>query len=175
MFDQRLPAPLTAALNALFATEHEGHDFEPFDEFDSAEETTRWWRAWTGDEEAGEPPLRFFGKDGSGGRATIWLCDPNAPLEAQPVVFLGSEGELAVLAQNLGDYLWLLANGVGPLEPVGGLIRKPQPIPELVALAPGEPRSSAAVLAAGETLQEGLEEFVEEACNGPFDHEDEPI
>ncbi|WP_092542348.1 hypothetical protein [Actinoplanes derwentensis] len=91
------------------------------------------------------------------------------------MVFLGSEGALAVLAQNLGDYLWLLANGVGPLEPVGGLNRQPQPIPELVALAPGEPRSSAAVLAAAETLLERLKEFVEEACNGPFDDEGEPI
>lgn len=175
MFDQRFPAPLAAALHAPFSTDHDGHDFEPFDEFDSAEETTDWWQAWTGNEEAGEPPLRFFGKDGSGGQATIWLRDPTAPIEAQPVVFLGSEGELAVLAQNLGDYLWLLANGIGPLEPVDGLNREPQPIPELVALAPGEPRSSAAILATAETLLEDLETFVEEACNGPFDDEGEPI
>src|SRR4051812_45834287 len=100
MFDQNFPAPLAAALNAPFSTDHEGHDFEPFEEFDSAEETNGWWRSWTGKEEAGEPPLRFFGKDGSGGQATIWLRDPNASIEAQPVVFIGSEGELAVLAQN---------------------------------------------------------------------------
>nr|WP_221383002.1 hypothetical protein [Actinoplanes polyasparticus] len=51
------------------------------------------------------------------------------------MVFLGSEGELAVIARNLGDYLWLLANGVGPLETVDGLHRVPEPISALVALA----------------------------------------
>ncbi|GGN09286.1 hypothetical protein FHR83_003149 [Actinoplanes campanulatus] len=90
-------------------------------------------------------------------------------------MFLGSEGQLAVLARNLGDYLWLLANGVGPLEPVGGLNREPHPIPALVALAPGEPRSTEAILADAENLLEDLEEFVEEACNGPFDDDGEPI
>jgi hypothetical protein len=175
VFDQKFPALLTAALNAPFAADHEGHDFEPFEEFDSAEETTDWWQAWTGNKDAGEPPFRFFGKDGSGGLATIWLRDSNTPIEAQPVVFLGSEGELAVLARNLNDYLWLLANGVGPLEPVDGLARETQPIPELVVLVPGEPRSTEAILAAAESLLEDLEEFVEEACNGPFDDEGEPI
>jgi hypothetical protein len=46
-----------------------------------------------------------------------------------------SEGELAVIAQNLGDYLWLMANGVGPLQPVDGIDRDPEPIPPLVDLA----------------------------------------
>ena len=53
--------------------------------------------------------------------------------------------------------------------------REPQFISELVALAPGEPRSSAVILAAAETLLEDLAEFVEEACNGPFGDDGEPI
>lgn len=166
MFDRRLPALLATALDAPFAVDHRGHDFEPFDEFDSADEIIGWWQAWTGDEAAAEPPLRCFGMDGSGGKAAIWLRDPGTPIEAQPVVFIGSEGELAVLARNLGDYLWLLANGAGPLEPVGGLDRDPQPIPELVALAPGARRSTEAILAGAGGLLEDLKQFVEQTCNG---------
>ncbi|GGN09289.1 hypothetical protein FHR83_003150 [Actinoplanes campanulatus] len=49
----RFPTSLAAALNAPFAVDHEGHDFEPFDEFDSAEDITDWWQAWTGNEDAG--------------------------------------------------------------------------------------------------------------------------
>lgn len=74
-----------------------------------------------------------------------------------------------MIAKNLGDYLWLLANGAGPLEAVNDLNRVPEPIPELIALAPGEPRSIEAVLAEAESILAALEEFVEEICNGPFD------
>ncbi|GAA2605373.1 hypothetical protein GCM10010304_64130 [Streptomyces roseoviolaceus] len=34
----------------------------------------------------------------------------------RPVVFLGSEGDTAVVARDLNDFLWLLADGYGPLE-----------------------------------------------------------
>jgi len=166
---------LVAALKAPFATDHEGHDFEPFDEFDSAEETASWWTAWTGNDDAGVPPLRIFGMDGSGGQAAIWLRSPDAAIETEPVVFLGSEGELAVIAKNLDDFLWLLANGVGPLEAVDDLSRAPEPIPELITLAPGEPRSTEAVLADSQILLPALEEFVEEICHGPFGDDGEPI
>lgn len=50
-------------------------------------------------------------------------------------MFLGSEGELQVIARDLGDYLWLLANGAGPLETVDGILRVPAPIPALTAFA----------------------------------------
>ncbi len=175
MFHRELPAGLVAALKAPFATDHEGHDFQPSDEFESLEEAAEWWTAWTGNEDAVVPPFRFFGEDGSGGRAGIWLRDPDASIETQPVVFLGSEGELAVIAKDLGDYLWLLANGVGPLEAVDDLNRVPEPIPELLALAPGEPRSIEAVLAEAEIMLAALEELVEETCNGPFSENGEPI
>ncbi|GAA4606141.1 hypothetical protein BJY16_005676 [Actinoplanes octamycinicus] len=175
MVDRTFPPLLAAALAAPFAVGHEGHDFEPFDEFDPAEEVTDWWRAWTGNDAAAEPPFRFFGMDGSGGQATLWVRDPSAPIDAQPVAFLGSEGELAVFARNLGDYVWLLANGVGPLELVDGLDREPQPIPALVALAPGEPRSVEVIAAGTEGLLDELEKFVEQVCNGPFDDDGEPF
>jgi hypothetical protein len=168
VFDQRLPVQLASALAAV---DYRRHDFQPFDEFDSAEDTTEWWRLWTDNEDADVPPLRFFGKNGSGDHAAIWLRDPNAGIENQPVVLLGSEGEQAVIARNLGDYLCLLANGVGPLgrpEPVG------EPVGEITALVPGKPRPTEAILADAEMLRPDLEKFVDEASWGPFDEDGEP-
>ncbi|GAA2573787.1 hypothetical protein GCM10010435_56120 [Winogradskya consettensis] len=125
--DRTLPAVLVEAHSLEFFEDHDGYDFQPDDEFDSVTETTHWWRAWTGDPAATTPPFRVFGRDGTGGLAAIW--------SRGPIVFLGSEGELAVIARDLGDYLWLLANGVGPLERVDGVDRDPEPIPALVDLA----------------------------------------
>ncbi|GAA4946356.1 hypothetical protein [Actinoplanes utahensis] len=175
MFDQKMPALLATALTGPFATDHESHDFEPFDQFDSAEELRDWWTAWTGNENAGVPPLRCFGQDGTGGLAAIWVRDPAAAIDTQPVVFLGSEGELAVLARDLGDYVWLLAGGVGPLEAVSELERTPTAVPEIVALAPGAPRTIEAILADARPLLEELEEFVKETVHGPFDEFGEPL
>ncbi|WP_436535523.1 hypothetical protein [Actinoplanes sp. HUAS TT8] len=168
MFDQTLPAPLASALAAV---DYRRHDFQPFDEFDSAEEATEWWRLWTDNEDAEAPPLRLFGKSGSGDHVAIWLRDPDAVPETQPVVLLGSEGEQAVIARNLGDYLHLLASGIGPLgrpEPVG------EPVPELISLASGSPRSIETIVADAGKLQPDLEKFVAEASWGPFDEDDEP-
>jgi hypothetical protein len=67
--------------------------------------------------------------------AASWIREPEALVDAQPIVFLGSEGEIEVIARNLGDYLWLLGSGVGSLEPIFGLDRVPEPIPALVVLA----------------------------------------
>ncbi|RSM57981.1 hypothetical protein DMB66_31250 [Actinoplanes sp. ATCC 53533] len=67
--------------------------------------------------------------------AAFWARASGGTIETQPIVFLGSEGALCVIARNLDDYLWLLANGVGPLEMVDGLHRVPEQIPALVALA----------------------------------------
>ncbi|MEV0897935.1 hypothetical protein [Actinoplanes sp. NPDC049802] len=168
MFDQNLPVPLALALAAV---DYRRHDFQPFVEFDSAEETTEWWRLWTDNEDAEVPPLRFFGKNGSGDHVAIWLRDPDVGVEAQPVVLLGSEGEQSVIARNLGDYLCLLANGVGPLggsEPVG------EPVGEIIALISGKPRPTGAIRADAEMLQLDLEKFVDEVSWGPFDDDGEP-
>ncbi|WP_203836448.1 SMI1/KNR4 family protein [Winogradskya humida] len=125
--DRALPDVLVEAHSLGFFEDHEGHDFQPDDEFDSAVETTDWWRAWTGDPAAETPPFRVFGRDGAGGLAAVWARGP--------IVFLGSEGEIAVIARDMGDYLWLLANGVGPLERVDGIDRDPEPFPQLIELA----------------------------------------
>ncbi|MEU9741079.1 SMI1/KNR4 family protein [Micromonospora chersina] len=93
-----------------------GVDFEPYPEFLDAGETAEWWRAWTGNAELDGSEFRVFGQDGTGGLAAFWLVRDGEPIERQPVVFLGSEGETGVVAQNLRAYLWLLADGFGPWE-----------------------------------------------------------
>ncbi|WP_433086953.1 SMI1/KNR4 family protein [Dactylosporangium sp. CA-052675] len=130
-----LPIALEKAHKLGFFEDHDGHDFQPDAEFEWSVETTEWWRAWTGDSAVESAPLRVFGVDGSGGKAAFWTRLPDAAIETQPIVFLGSEGETRVIARDLGDYLWLLANGVGPLESVDGIHRTAEPLPALVALA----------------------------------------
>ena len=96
----------------------EGIDFEPYRDFLSPEETTDWFRAWTGNNEADGTCFRIFGQDGTGGYAAFWITDPERALLDQPVVFLGSEGETGVIAEDFSSYLWLLAAGIGPFEAV---------------------------------------------------------
>lgn len=49
----------------------------------------------------------------------FWLVRPGSvALTDQPVVFLGSEGEAVVVARDLADLLWMLAQGHGPVEAV---------------------------------------------------------
>ncbi|GIJ50634.1 hypothetical protein Val02_75200 [Virgisporangium aliadipatigenens] len=93
--DRMLPAPLAAAHAAGFSTDHDGYDFEPYDEFMWSVETSEWWRSWTGSPSAGPAPLRVFGQDGTGGLVAIWIRGPEEPIETQPIVFHGSEGELS--------------------------------------------------------------------------------
>ncbi|MDX2590879.1 SMI1/KNR4 family protein [Streptomyces sp. WI03-4A] len=117
--DRRFPAALAAALALPFDyADGDGVDFEPFDSFVSAEETTDWFRSWTGNKEVGGDGFRVFGMDGTGGYAAFWLVRPDRELAAQPVVFLGSEGETGVVARDLADFLWVLADGVGPQEAI---------------------------------------------------------
>lgn len=119
VFDRTLP-PLLARLHRLPFDYDEGNgiDFEPYDRFQSARETTSWFRSWTGNEEVDGHEFRVFGQDGTGGSAAFWLERAGKLLPSQPIVFLGSEGEVGVVACNLADYLWLLAGGVGPCEAV---------------------------------------------------------
>jgi hypothetical protein len=127
--DRRLPPALAELARLGFAYDGgDGIDFEPYDAFDSADETTDWFRHWTGDHELDDVPYRVFGQDGSGGLAAVWLARPGRPLAEQPVVFLGSEGESGVVAGNLSDFLWVVADGVGPLESV--LYEAPEPRPD---------------------------------------------
>lgn len=109
---------LLRRLNALGFDYDEGFDFEPYQEFLSAEDTAAWFKAWTGNAEVDGSQFRVFGQDGTGGYAALWLVRPDEPLENQPVVFLGSEGEKGVVALGLDEYLWLLAAGRGPYEAI---------------------------------------------------------
>lgn len=96
----------------------EGIDFEPYASFMSGEDCSRWFRAWTGNDEADGDRFLIFGQDGTGGYAAFWSHEHPASLLDRPIVFLGSEGAVGVVAKNLDDYLWLLASGHGPLEAV---------------------------------------------------------
>ncbi|MFI7501513.1 SMI1/KNR4 family protein [Streptomyces sp. NPDC049687] len=134
--DRRFPAALAEVATAEFPyADGEGFDFEPYDAFDSAEETTDWIRQWTGNQELDGEAFRVFGRDGTGGLAALWCVRPGRPPAEQPVVFLGSEGEVGVVAANLSDFLWLLADGFGPMEAVAYPDREARPQPELAELA----------------------------------------
>jgi hypothetical protein len=112
-----MPAALREAQEDGFDyRDGDGVDFEPYAEFLSPAETADWWRSWTGNPSVDGREFRVFGQDGTGGLGAFWLVRDGEPVERQPVVFLGSEGETGVVAQNLDSYLWLLADGFGPLE-----------------------------------------------------------
>lgn len=155
--DRRFPDALAAALAVPFDYDGgDGVDFEPFTGFLSVDETTDWFRAWTGNAELTGDGFRVFGQDGTGGYAAIWLLRQDCALVEQPIVFLGSEGETAVVARDLDDFLWLLAGGYGPLEATPSFTTSepewtPRPHQELTAIAerhaPHRRRTAADVIA----------------------------
>jgi len=127
-WDTTLPHPLGELHQLEFDyAGGEGIDFEPYSFFMSAKETSNWFKAWTGNKDVNGAEFRIFGQDGSGGYAAFWLIEPSESLLEQPVVFLGSEGELGVVAINFEHYLWLLASGIGPYEAIAypGIKREP--------------------------------------------------
>ncbi|MEU3838609.1 SMI1/KNR4 family protein [Streptomyces sp. NPDC028635] len=115
--DRQFPAELAAAMAVrLDCIGEDSVDFEPYEAFLSADATTDWFRAWTGNGDLDGDAFRVFGQDGTGGCAAFWLVRPGRELREQPVVFLGSEGETGVIARDLASFLWLLADGFGPWE-----------------------------------------------------------
>lgn len=136
-FDTRFPKVLSSLHALEFDYEDgDGIDFEPYQEFQSAEDNASWIQAWTGNKELTGQEYRVFGQDGSGGYAAFWLKRPGADLLAQPIVFFGSEGELGVVASDFNDYLWLLASGIGPYEAVAyGVDEDVTPSQEFAAFA----------------------------------------
>jgi hypothetical protein len=135
----------------------DGIDFEPNDEFLSEAETREWFRAWTGNKSVDGSEFLVFGQDGSGGYAAFWCVRPDAGVLDQPVVFLGSEGEVGVLARSFGDYLWLLAAGFGPYEALAWPDLEKPAHPQFTAFATansGTPRKTVA-----EVLAIALAEF----------------
>lgn len=169
--DREFPAALAAALAAPFDyADGEGVDFEPFAAFLSAEETTDWIRAWTGNGELDGDRFRVFGQDGTGGYAAFWLVRPGRALVDQPVVFLGSEGETGVAARDLGDLLWLLADGCAPGEAADryGSSWASRPDPQLTAVAeqfaPDRRGSAAAVAKAAAAEFPGFDDTIRGLC-----------
>ncbi|WP_405390594.1 SMI1/KNR4 family protein [Streptomyces sp. NBC_01102] len=117
--DRRFPPALTEVARTEFPYEDDHSiDFEPYEAFASAGTTTDWFRHWTGNHELDGSAYRVFGQDGTGGLAALWLARPGLPLVDQPVVFMGSEGQNGVVAGSLSDFLWVLADGLGPCEVV---------------------------------------------------------
>ena len=168
-FDQELP-PRLAELNALDFdyADGEGIDFEPYQEFQSADDNAAWIRAWTGNPELTGAEYRVFGQDGTGGYAAFYLVHPDRPLLEQPIVFFGSEGELGVVAATFTDYLWLLAGGVGPLEAISYDATSPYaPQPELADFAEqhgGAPRLPVEILAAAQAALPDFEATIRAQC-----------
>jgi hypothetical protein len=153
--DRRFPPALAELARIDFAyVDEESIDFEPYGAFASAEETTGELRLWTGNEEAVGDAFRIFGQDGSGGVAALWLARPGLPLREQPVVFMSSEGQCGVLAGNLSDFLWVMAEGVGPFEAVVFRSRSGRPNAELTELAE---RHAATPRRSAEEIIEGAE------------------
>ncbi|MBS0262248.1 MAG: SMI1/KNR4 family protein [Planctomycetes bacterium] len=129
--EKNFPALLEALHQLEFDyADGEGIDFEPSSNFLSQEETRSWIRAWTGNKELEGAEYRIFGQDGTGGYAAFWLVRSTDNVLEQPIVFLGSEGELGVVASNFSEYLWLLAGGIGPYEAISyrGLEREENPV-----------------------------------------------
>ncbi|MFG2592881.1 SMI1/KNR4 family protein [Streptomyces sp. NPDC048438] len=110
-------------------------DFEPNPYFETAEWTTGMFRSWTGNKEADGDAYLVFGQDGAGGRAMIWRARPGRPLADQPVVFLGSEGECGVVAGSLSGFLWVLADGYGPMEAALASALESEPDEQLTRIA----------------------------------------
>jgi hypothetical protein len=145
-----------------------GIDFEPYPAFLSEEETQSWFRAWTGNPKADGRRLLVFGQDGTGGYAAFWVQPGCDDILGQPVVFLGSEGELGVVASDFDDYLWLLAGNHGPVEAVaypatsGPTNRK---FAKFALKHSAQPRMSATeVVSAASAAFPGFKEWVRQQC-----------
>ncbi len=108
--------PLPQALQELYAyqdaPEFPDIDIEMLERFDSGSAT-----AWTKNADA-EREFRVFAINGSGSLIASWLVHADRPVEQQPVVLLGDEGDVGAVATDLCDLLYLLAAGIGPFEAV---------------------------------------------------------
>ncbi|MFF2959412.1 SMI1/KNR4 family protein [Streptomyces sp. NPDC057963] len=171
--DRQFPDALAAAMAVrIECIGEDGVDFEPYEYFLSADETTDWFRAWTGNTEVNGAEFRVFGQDGTGGYAAFWLVRPGRGLAQQPIVFLGSEGETGVVASNLAAFLWLLADGFGPWEAATSDEPEPDWAPQvnrdLAAVAerfaPGHRASAAAIIAQAAHEFPDFEDTIEKHC-----------
>jgi hypothetical protein len=169
-FDVKFPK-LLAQLHRLDFDydEGDGIDFEPYQEFQSAEDNADWIQAWTRNQQLDGAEYRIFGQDGTGGFAAFWLVRKGKPILEQPIVFFGSEGELGVVARDFYDYLWLLAAGIGPYEAVAyGADDERDPVAELSDFAAknaeAQKKSAAQVLKAARAEFPEFEKEVRALC-----------
>lgn len=163
-----VPPPLRAIMDARYDYDDgRGVDFEPYPELEPVAETGWWLRHWTGNPDVTGQEFRPFGQDGGGGYVCSWMIRPGADLVDQPVVYLGSDGDVAVLAADAWDALWLFAHGYGPhdfpseFEP-GEPYFKPEP--DRVVRPHDELRQAADLLAPGR--RRPVEQIVAEAPAG---------
>jgi hypothetical protein len=173
--DLALPIALAEVAAVGFAWEWDeetdeasGCDFEPYERFEAPEKTAWWFRLWTGDEEADGSEFRFFGTTGAGDYTGFWLVRPGAPITEQPVVYLGSEGQRGVIARDLGDLLWLFADGFGPDEAFTDPDEERPPNEAFQAIAeryaPGRRRSAAEIVAAARAEFPHFSELIDSMC-----------
>lgn len=162
------PPALAALYEIDFDFMNGGIDFEPYNDFLPAAVATEWFRAWTGNDSVTGDMFRIFGQDGTGGYAAIWTAKEGEPLSCQPIVFMGSEGELAVLARDLSDYFWLLADGWGPSEVIYGR-RRDEPAAGVDAIAARyatpPKRTAAEVTAAAEEEFPEFARMIKDLCH----------
>lgn len=164
--DRTFPPALAEVAGIEFPYDFEDDvDFEPYDDFVGEDATLTWLRRWTRNHGLDSAPFLVFGRDGTGGRAAFWLCRGGEPPAAQPVAVIGSGPEFGIAAADLGDFLWLLADGSGPFEAVGTPERGSRPRPVLAGIARRHsgtsPRSAADVIAKAGALRPGLAALVE--------------
>jgi len=169
-FDVKFPKLLTQLHQLDFDyDEGDGIDFEPYQEFQSADDNADWIKAWTGNQELDGAQYRVFGQDGTGGYAAFWLVRNDKPILEQPIVFFGSEGELGVVARDFNDYLWLLAAGIGPYEAISyGADDEREAVAELSDFAAKhaapQKKSAAEVLAAARAEFPDFEKDIRALC-----------
>lgn len=145
-----------------------GCDFEPYQAFEAPAQTAWWFRLWTGNPEVDGSEFRFFGSTGSGDYAGFWLVRPRASVIDQPIVYIGSEGQRAVVARDLGDLLWLLAAGYGPGEAAEDRGSIPEPSGAFRAIAerhaPGRELPAEQIVAAAQAEFPHFSDYIDALC-----------
>jgi hypothetical protein len=170
-----LPAALAEVFSIGFDWEWDevtdtarGYDFEPYEAFEAPAQTAWWFRLWTGNPGVDGSEFRFFGSTGSGDYAGFWLVRPGSPVTDQPIVYIGSEGQRAVVARDLGDLLWLFAAGYGPGEAVEDHASSPEPNEAFRAIAerhaPGRELPAEQIVATAQAEFPHFSDYIDALC-----------
>ncbi|MBO2447082.1 SMI1/KNR4 family protein [Actinomadura barringtoniae] len=173
--DLALPAALAEVAAVGFEWEYDedtdesrGCDFELYGGLEAAERTAWWFRLWTGNQEVDGSEFRFFGSTGAGDYVGFWLVRPGAPLVEQPIIYLGSEGERGVVARDLGDLLWVFADGFGPQEALDAPEAEAEPNDAFTIIAeryaPGKRRPVAELVGAAQAEFPDFPDMIKALC-----------